>query len=134
MRHAVSAPARFRLGASGVAQAGARAILAACTVAALATTTLAAQTVTLQASADTTLKQGSPNQSFGGNPTLIVKEGGSRVLIRFDPAAITAAVGGGSLASAQLQMYVGANAGNWGTTGRTVDVYQLTTEIGRAHV
>jgi hypothetical protein len=117
--HAVSA--------LGVAQAGARLILAAWSVAALATTTLAAQTVTLQASADTTLKQGNPNKSFGGEPTLILKEGGSRVLIRFDPAAIAAAVGGGSLASAQLQVFLGANAGNWGTTGRTVDIYQLTT-------
>jgi hypothetical protein len=127
MRHPVSVPARFRLGALGMAQPGAKLILAACFVAALATTTLAAQTVTLQASSDTTLKEGSPNRSFGSEPTLILKEGGSRVLIQFNPAAITAAVGGGSLASAQLQVYVDANSGNWGSTGRTVDIYQLAT-------
>src|SRR5579862_7355297 len=86
---------------------------------------LAAQTVTLQAIADTTIKQGSPNQSFGAQKTLVLKEGGSRVLVRFDPAAIVAAVGGGSLASAQIQLYVGANAANWGPTGRTLDAYRL---------
>jgi hypothetical protein len=127
MRPAVPALARFRLGALGVAQAGARLILAACSVTALATTSLAAQTVTLQASADTTLKEASPNRNFGREPTLILKEGGSRVLIQFAPAALTAAVGGGSLASAQLQVYVAANAGNWGTTGRTVDIFRLAT-------
>jgi hypothetical protein len=127
MRHVVRAPVRFRIGTSGAARAGIRLVFAACSLAALATTALAAQTVTLQASADTTLKQGSPNKSFGGETTLTIKEGGSRVLLRFDGAAIAAAVGGGSLASAALQVYVGANAANWGATGRTVDIYQLTT-------
>jgi hypothetical protein len=47
------------------------------------------------------------------------------VLVRFDPAAIRAAVGGGSLAAARLQLYVGTNAGNWGSTGRTVDAYRV---------
>jgi hypothetical protein len=90
-----------------------------------ATARLSGQTVTLQAAADTTIKQGSPNQNFGAQKTLVLKEGGSRVLVRFDPAAITAAVGGGSLASAQLQLYIGTNAANWGTTGRTVDAYRV---------
>ncbi len=94
---------------------------------------LCGQTVTLQAIADSTIKQESPNQSFGAQATLVVKEGGSRVLVRFDPAAIGAAVGGGSLASAQLRLYIGTNGGNWGTTGRTVDVYRADaswTEMG----
>jgi len=86
---------------------------------------LPAQTVTLQASADTTIKLGSPNQSFGAQKTLVLKEGGSRVLVNFDPAAIAAAVGSGSLASAQLQLYIGTNAANWGPTGRTVDAYRV---------
>ncbi len=127
MRHVVRAPVRFRLDASGAVRAGIRFVVAACSLAALATTTLAAQTVTLQASADTTLKQGSPNKSFGGEASLTIKEGGSRVLLQFDGGAIAAAVAGGSLASAELQVYMGANAGNWGATGRTVDIYQLTT-------
>jgi hypothetical protein len=79
----------------------------------------------LEAAADTTIKQGSPDQNFGAQKTLLLKEGGSRVLVRFDPGAITAAVGSGSLASAQLQLYISTNAANWGPTGRTVDAYRL---------
>ncbi len=86
---------------------------------------LSGQTVTLQDTADATIKQAIPNQSFGAQKTLVLKEGGSRVLVRFDLAAIAAAVGGGSLASAQLQLYVGTNGANWGATGRSVDVYRL---------
>lgn len=89
------------------------------------TARLFAQTVTLQAIADTVIKQDSPNRNFGAQKTLPLKEGGNRVLVRFDLAAITAAVGGGSLASAQLQLYIGTNAANWGPTGRTVDAYRV---------
>ncbi len=91
------------------------------------TAPLAAQTVILQASADTTLKESSPNKNFGADQTLTLREGGNRGLVRFDAAALSAAVAGGSLASAQLQVYVTTNAGNWGATGRTVDVYQQAT-------
>ena len=87
----------------------------------------AAQVVTVPAVADTTIAQGSPNKNFGAQATLVLKEGGSRVLVRFDAAAIAAAVGGGSLATATLQVYIGSNAANWGATGRTVDVYRLDT-------
>jgi Glucodextranase, domain B len=86
---------------------------------------VSAQTVTLPAVASTTLKKASPNQSFGGQTTLVVRPGGSRVLVRFDPAAIAAAVGGGSLASAELQLYIGTNGANWGPTGRTLDLYRI---------
>jgi hypothetical protein len=86
---------------------------------------LLGQTVTVGAIADTTIKQGSPNQSFGAQQTLVLREGGSRVLVRFDLAAIRSAVGSGSLATAQLQLYIGTNAGNWGSTGRTVDAYRI---------
>ncbi|HXO42738.1 MAG TPA: DNRLRE domain-containing protein [Thermoanaerobaculia bacterium] len=89
---------------------------------------LAAQTLTLQATADAAIKHGSPSQNFGAQKTLVLKEGGGRVLVRFDPAAIAAAVGGGSLASAQLQLYIGANAANWGPTGRTVDAYRVDAD------
>jgi hypothetical protein len=100
---------------------------AACALGFVVSAPLGAQTVTLQTSADTTLKQDSPNKSSGSVATLTLKEGGSRVLIHFDSAAIIAAVGSASFASAQLQVYVGANAQNWGATGRTVDIYQLAT-------
>jgi hypothetical protein len=86
---------------------------------------VSAQTVNVQALASTTLKKDNPNQSFGGQKTLVVRQGGSRVLARFDSAAIRAAVGGGSLASAELQLYIGTNGANWGPTGRTLDVYRV---------
>jgi hypothetical protein len=92
-----------------------------------------AQVVTVPAAADATIEKGSPDKSFGAQATLVLKESGSRVLVRFDAAAITAAVGGGSLATATLQVYIGSNAANWGATGRTVDVYRLDagwTEAG----
>src|ERR1700720_156437 len=89
---------------------------------------LAAQTLTLQATADAAIKHGSPSQNFGAQKTLVLKEGGGRVLVRFDPAASAAAVGGASLASAQLQLYIGANAANWGPTGRTVDAYRVDAD------
>ena len=94
---------------------------------------VSAQTVTVPAAADATIEKGSPNKNLGAQATLVLKEGGSRVLVRFDAAAITAAVGGGSLATATLQFYIGSNAANWGATGRTVDVYRLDagwTEAG----
>ncbi len=94
---------------------------------------VSAQTVTVPAAADATIEKGSPNKNLGAQATLVLKEGGSRVLVRFDAAAITAAVGGGSLATAALQVYIGSNAANWGATGRTVDVYRLDagwTEAG----
>jgi hypothetical protein len=90
-----------------------------------AAASLSAQLVTLQAAADTTLQRANPDQNFGAQKSLVLKEGGNRVLVRFDLAAITAAVGGGSLASAQLRLYIGENAANWGPTGRTVDIYRL---------
>jgi hypothetical protein len=94
---------------------------------------VSAQTVTVPAAADATIEKGSPNKNLGAEATLVLKEGGSRVLVRFDAAAITAAVGSGSLATATLQVYIGSNAANWGATGRTVDVYRLDagwTETG----
>jgi hypothetical protein len=88
---------------------------------------LPAQTVTLQDVADTGIKQDSPNKNFGAQASLTLNQGAGRVLVRFDTAAISAAVGSGSLASAQLQLYIGSNAANWGATGRTVDVYRVVT-------
>jgi len=94
---------------------------------------LLGQTVTVLDSAGTTIKLDSPNQNFGSRPALTLKEGGSRVLVGFDSAAIAAAVGSASLASATLRLYIGTNAANWGATGRTVDIYRVDaawTETG----
>src|SRR6266545_7279254 len=93
-----------------------------------------AQTSTLSVTADTYLKSGSSNQNQGGETLLrIQSSGNNRSLVRFDPAAIAAAVGNGSLASARLELYIQNNSNNWGTEGRTVDAHRLAaswTESG----
>ena len=87
-----------------------------------------AQTVTLQSVADTYLRSGSPNQNQGSDTFLrIQSSGNNRSLVRFDSAAITAAVGNGSLASARLELYIQSNSNNWDTEGRTVDAHRLTS-------
>ena len=92
-----------------------------------------AQTSTLPAVADTYLRVGSPNQNQGQEAVLRVQQSGSnRTLVRMDQAAIAAAVGSGSLASATLELYV-TGSGSWGSTGRTVDLHRVTaawTESG----
>ncbi len=92
-----------------------------------------AQTSTLPAVADTYLRLGSPNQNQGQETVLRVQQSGSnRALVRMDQAAIAAAVGSGSLASATLELYV-TGSGSWGSTGRTVDLHRVTaawTESG----
>jgi Glucodextranase, domain B/Carboxypeptidase regulatory-like domain len=90
-----------------------------------AAASLAGQTVTLTPIADTFMKEDSANRNFGTDASLVLQENGSRVLVQFDTSAIVAAVGSGSLASAQLQVYIGSNAANWGPTGRSVDIYRL---------
>lgn len=88
--------------------------------------TASAQTVALPATADTYLRQGSPNQNQGQEVLLHVQQSGhNRMLVAMDSAAIAAAVGSGSLASATLELYVTDSAG-WGTAGRTVDLHRIT--------
>jgi hypothetical protein len=90
---------------------------------------LEAQTTTLGASADTDLRSGSPNKVAGSDTLLRIQASGdNRALVRFDPAAIAAAVGSGSLASARLQLYIETNAGNWGAHGQPVDALRLTAD------
>ncbi|MEP7012840.1 MAG: DNRLRE domain-containing protein [Acidobacteriota bacterium] len=87
----------------------------------------AAQTVSFPATADTYLRQGSANQNNGQDTLLHVQQSGhNRVLVAMDSAAIAAAVGSGSLASATLELYV-SNSSGWGTAGRTVDLHRMTT-------
>jgi hypothetical protein len=90
---------------------------------------LEAQTTTLEASADTFVRSGSPNQAKGSDTLLRIQASGdNRALVRFDPAAIAAAVGSGSLASARLQLYIQTNADNWGAHGQPVDAVRLTAD------
>lgn len=92
------------------------------------------QTVSLTAASDTYLKSGSPNQNQGQEGILRLQSSGTnRTLVRFEEAAILSAVGAGSLASAQLELFIAFNANNWGAGGRTVDVHRVTeawTEAG----
>ena len=94
-----------------------------------------AQTSTLSATADAYLKSGSPNQNQGSDTFLrIQSSGNNRVLVRFDPAAISAAVGDGSLDSARLELYVQNNSNNWGTEGRTMDAHRLAANWTESEV
>jgi hypothetical protein len=102
-------------------------------VALLAPAAVHAATATLSPTGDTYLRASAPNQNQGGLFTLRVQEtGDNRTLVRFDQAAIVSALGGGTLVSASLELYVEINDNNWGT-GRTVDAHRLTadwTELG----
>lgn len=89
--------------------------------------TVGAQTIAIPASGDTYLKSGSPNQNQGSEGVLRVQSSGhNRALVKFDPSAIAAAVGSGSLVSARLELSIASNPGNWGAEGRTVDAHRLT--------
>lgn len=94
---------------------------------------LCAQTTAISPAADTYLRQSLPNQNQGQETALHVQQlGRNRTLVRMDQAAIAAAVGSGSLASATLELYA-TSSGSWGPAGRTVDLHRLSvgwTETG----
>jgi hypothetical protein len=86
-------------------------------------------TTTLPAVADTTLRQQQTNQNRGGDE--LVRLGwaqGSRALVRFDPAAIAAAVGTGQLVSAHLELWVDGTGESWGNAAQNVTAHRLTAE------
>jgi RHS repeat-associated protein len=88
-----------------------------------------AQTTDLSAIADTYLRSGSPNQNQGDEVGLRVQSTGqNRALVRFDSATVSAALSGGSLARARLELFVATNADNWGSSGRSVDVHRLLAD------
>ncbi|MGH9259380.1 MAG: DNRLRE domain-containing protein, partial [Acidimicrobiales bacterium] len=88
----------------------------------------------LAPAADTYIRQGNPNQNQGTELILrLTASGKQRALLRWDAQAIAGAVGGDSLVAARLELTTAANADNWGTTGRTIDLHRLTkawTETG----
>ena len=85
-----------------------------------------AAVVTFNPVEDSYLRGQSPNQNEGGVTLLRVQRvGPNRTVVRFDQAAIDAAVGGGVLTSATLELYVEFNQENWGS-GREVDVHRMT--------
>jgi len=88
----------------------------------------AGSTQTLTASADTYLRSGAPDTNEGGAPfTMLRASGENRTLVSFSESQIQAAAGTGRLISATLTFPITQNSNNWGSTGRTVSVYRLTS-------
>ena len=82
----------------------------------------------LPASADAYVRSGGANKNQGYTPVLSVQKSGKhRTLVRFDQEDIAAAVDG-NLLSATLELSVVDNGGNWGSSGRPVDLHRVTTE------
>lgn len=90
--------------------------------------------MTVPTQADTYLKHDGGNRNQGAEPVLRVRQSGAnRTLVRFDPAELDAMVGDSTLVAATLEPFIEHNADNWGSVGRTVDIYRLTadwTEMG----
>jgi hypothetical protein len=81
---------------------------------------------TLTATADTYLRAGAANQNQGYDTVLRVEQSGpNRTLVRIDQAGIAYAVGGRTLQSAKLRLYIVDNGNNWGASGRLVNVHRL---------
>ena len=77
--------------------------------------------------ADTYVRNGADNTNEGASTFMRVRSSGqNRALVRFDQAAIQAAVNGGTLVSAKLRMTITDNGENWGPSGRTVDAHRVT--------
>ncbi len=91
-------------------------------------------TTVLPAVADTTLRQHQANQNRGLDEQIRVGWAqGSRVLVRFDSAGITATVGTGTLVSAHLELDVVETGESWSTPTQNVDAHRVTaawTETG----
>lgn len=94
-------------------------------------------TTTLSASGDTYVRGGQQNQNQNSDTFLRVQSSGpNRTLVRFTQAQIAAAIGGGTLVSATLELFIQFNQNNWGATGRTVSAHRITvdwTEAGATY-
>ena len=85
-------------------------------------------TSALGPNADTYVKGGTPNMNQGLEPSLRVQQSGNnRILISFPQSSIASIVGQAHLQSAILRLTISSNAGNWGTTGRAIGLYRVTT-------
>ena len=81
----------------------------------------------LSAITDTEVRSGAPNQNQGNRMRLQVQgSGNNRVLVQFDRQALLQRVGSGTLQTAKLRLYIVANANNWGSSGRAVNVHRMT--------
>ena len=76
--------------------------------------------------ADTYVRSGAPNTNEGASDFLRIRDAGdNRVLVRFDQAAIAAAVGNQTILAATLQMDIVDNGNNWGPNGRTASLHRM---------
>jgi RHS repeat-associated protein len=78
---------------------------------------------------DTYLQSGTPNQNLGGDTRLSLQSlGRHRTLLFFEPSALVAAVGTGSLISARIELTLATPASNWGASARTIAIHRLKQE------
>ncbi|HEX4955081.1 MAG TPA: DNRLRE domain-containing protein [Thermoanaerobaculia bacterium] len=92
---------------------------------------LRAQTFTLDAVADTYLDRGEPDRNQGDSDRLRLTTDSQRILVRFDPAAVAAAVGSSFLVSAHLEIFV-EEAEGWAHPGEPVAAHRLLAAWGEA--
>ncbi|MCP4654207.1 MAG: DNRLRE domain-containing protein, partial [bacterium] len=84
--------------------------------------------VALVADADTCLRLGHPNQNQGSASYLRIRSSGNnRALVHFDQERIEAIIAGGSLVTAQLELYIESNADNWTPDGGEVAIHRLSS-------
>jgi hypothetical protein len=84
-------------------------------------------TTSLPAVADTTLRQQQANQNRGGDEQVRLGWAqASRALVRFDPGAIAAAVGDGTLLSAHLELEVEETGESWPGGSQNVGAHRVT--------
>jgi len=111
-----------------------RLVLAIAAIIATATAPSQAAIITISTNADTYISNGNSNE--GTRTFLRVRRtGDTRTLVRFDQAAINAAVSGGTLQSATLRFFIEDNSESWGT-GREIDTHRVLqnwTELGATH-
>lgn len=89
----------------------------------------ATDTLDLTAIADTYLEESAPDLRHGGEATLRQQGGArTRTLVRFDQAALDAALDGVTLVSATLELFIEQNDGGWGATGRSVGAHRVFAE------
>ncbi len=82
----------------------------------------------LTAVADTFVRSGKPNQPQGAGDFMRVRKSGkNRALIRFDQAELVAAIAGGTVDAAAVELSIQDIGNNWGD-GRTVDLHRVTAD------
>jgi hypothetical protein len=84
-------------------------------------------TATLHAIADTSLQSDNMHTNQGEEAVLRLGDNSQhRVLVRFDPAQLTAVIGAGTLHAASLELFIEQNRDTWASSGSTVAVHRLT--------